>query len=211
MTVRLAAVRIGGDAAAWEAVGFTVDGGAIALANGAIELAAGPALVVDPTGATDPTVAPPGDIEGVAIEAGHAGPGGAHPNGARELDHVVLITDSLERTSAAVAGALGLPQRRIREAGEGDRRVRQAFHRFAPAADGTKGCIVEIVESARTPGATALFGLVVIVADLDAVCAELGPDLIGAPKPAVQPGRQIATLRSAAGLGAPVAFMTPAA
>lgn len=205
--MRLAAVRIGGDPAAWEALGFAVDGGSIALANGAIDVSAGSALIVDPDGTG---IESPADIEGVAVETGHAVPGGVHRNGAIELDHVVLITDSLERTSAAVADGLGLPQRRVREAGEGERRVRQAFHRFAPAADGTKGCIVEIVESARTQGPTALFGLVVIVADLAAVCAELGPDLIGAPKPAVQPSRQIATVRSAAGLGIPVALMTPA-
>ena len=38
---------------------------------------------------------------------------------------------------------------------------------------------------------------------------QLGPDLIGDAKPAVQPGRQIATIRSAAGLGVVVALMTP--
>ena len=204
--VRLAAVRIGGDPSAWGALGFTVTDGAIALANGAIELAPGSALVVEPD---DPDVALPADVEGVPLVRGRAVPAAAHPNGAQDLDHVVLITDSLERTSDAVAHALGLPQRRVREAGEGDRRVRQAFHRFAPAADGTTGCIVEIVESARTQGATALFGLVVIVADLEALCAALGPGLIGLPKPAVQPGRLIATVRSSAGLGVPVALMSP--
>ncbi len=56
---------------------------------------------------------------------------------------------------------------------------------------------------------TSLFGLVVNVVDLDAVCERWGKDVIGVPKPAVQPGRRIATVRSAAGLGVPVAFMTP--
>jgi len=203
----LAAVRIGGDAAAWEALGFTVSAaGAIALANGAIDLAPGSALVVDPAGSD---VAVPDEVDGVRVVPGTAGPGAVHPNGAREIDHVVLVTDSLERTSSAVTEQLGLPQRRLREVGEGATQVRQAFHRFAPAADGTAGCIVEIVESPRTQGPTALFGLVVIVDDIEAVCAELGPDLIGRPKPAVQPGRLIATVRSSAGLGLPVALMSP--
>lgn len=204
--VRLAAVRVGGDASKWGALGFAVADGVIALANGAIDLGAGSALVVEPS---DPGPAVPDDIEGVPLVTGCAAPAAPHPNGARELDHVVLITDSLERTSALVERSLGLPQRRVREAGEGDRRVRQAFHRFEPAAGGTKGCIVEIVESARTHGPTALFGLVVVVGDVETVCADLGPDLIGLPKPAVQAGRLIATVRSSAGLGIPVALMSP--
>ncbi len=41
-------------------------------------------------------------------------------------------------------------------------------------------------------------------------CAETeGGDLLGEPRAAVQPGRQIATLRKEAGLGPAIAFMTP--
>ena len=206
-TPRLAAVHVGGPPEAWTALGFTVDRhDAIALANGSLVTGSPGGLSVDPAGAQ---LALPGDIEGVPLAFGTPGPAAIHRNGARQLDHLVLITDSLERTSAAVAERLGLAQRRAREVGEGDRQVRQAFHRFAPAEDGTRGCIVEIVESARTKGPTALFGVVVIVDDLATVCATLGPDLIGSPKPAVQPGRSIATVRRSAGLGAPVALMTP--
>ena len=196
----LAAITIGGDADAWQALGFHVDAaGAIALDNGALRLVDGPAsvraLVLD----GDPAAS---NVDGVAVEAGTAVSPGDHPNGAFALDHVVVTTDSLERTSAAFSDQLQLPQRRVREAGEGGRRVRQAFHRFA------NGCILEIVESARTT-AVGLFGLVVNVADLETLCGELGPELIGLPKPAVQPGRLIATVRSQAGLGFPVALMSP--
>ncbi|MFM7962382.1 MAG: hypothetical protein ACKPBF_00195, partial [Actinomycetota bacterium] len=52
------------------------------------------------------------------------------------------------------------------------------------------------------------WGFVVTVADLDAAIAHLGPDVIGAAKPAVQPGRRIATVRSGAGLGVPLALMS---
>lgn len=203
--VRLAAVRLGGALEAWERLGFNVDAaGLIRLANGAIDASQGLAagLVVESD------VACAADVDGVPVAAGEALPGVDHPNGASSLDHVVLITDSLERTSAAVEERFGLPQRRVREGHDGRGPVRQAFHRFG-RVDGIPGCIVEIVESPRTLGPTALFGVVVIVAELDALCAELGPDLIAPPKPAVQPGRSIATVRRAAGLATPVALMTP--
>jgi hypothetical protein len=44
-----------------------------------------------------------------------------------------------------------------------------------------------------------------VVDDVDG----LDPELVGAPKGAVQPGRRIATVRPEAGLGTAVAFMTP--
>lgn len=196
----LAAIAVGGDPDAWRALGFLVErDGAIALDNGAIRLVGATSglrgLVLE--GA--PTAS---NVDGVAVDAGTTVPAGDHPNGAFALDHVVVTTDSLERTSAAFADQLQLPQRRVREAGAGARRVRQAFHRFA------NGCILEIVESERTTAAE-LFGLVVNVADLATLCAELGPGLIGLPKPAVQPGRLIATVRSQAGVGFPVALMSP--
>jgi hypothetical protein len=46
------------------------------------------------------------------------------------------------------------------------------------------------------------------VTDLDAAAARLG-DGLGTPRDAVQPGRRIATARGAAGLGVPLALMTP--
>ncbi len=44
---------------------------------------------------------------------------------------------------------------------------------------------------------------------LDEVCERMGTDLIGTPIDAVQPGRRIATVREEAGLGLPLALMTP--
>jgi len=49
---------------------------------------------------------------------------------------------------------------------------------------------------------------VLVVDDIDVACNTLGPDTIGEPRTAVQPGRQIATFRTAAGLGVPVALMS---
>ena len=82
-----------------------------------------------------------------------------HPIGAIGLDHVVVATDSLERTSGAIADATGAPLKRVREVGE----IRQGFHRV-----GGGGLIVEVVERAGLPeGPATLWGLVLNVEDLD--------------------------------------------
>lgn len=198
--VRLARVTVGGTPDAWSAVGFAVDEhGCIPFVNGALEFTGDGAgmlgIVVDGPGAE----VLPADIEGISLSAGTGVAALDHPNGAFELDHIVIMTDSLERTSDAVAAALGLERRRIRETPQ----VRQAFHRFAD-----RGCIIEIVERAGLER-VGLWGLVVNVADLDAVIESQGSDRIGNAKTAVQPGRRIATFRSDAGLGVPVALMTP--
>lgn len=202
--VRLAAIRLGGTSDPWAALGFSVDAdGAVPLANGA--------LVFDDatTGMTGLEIADwpapssgAADVDGVSVTAGDIRPALSHRNGATELDHVVVMTDSLERTGDAIEATLGLACKRIRETEV----VRQGFHRFADEA-AARGCIIEVVENAKVKE-TALFGLVVIVTDLHAMCAELGSDVISEPKPAVQPGRFIATVRQEVGLPTRVAFMS---
>ena len=145
------------------------------------------------------------DIDGLATvhadpdESGSSIEGTLHPLGAVRFDHLVVMTSSLERTCGAIEAATGEPLKRIREAGP----IRQGFHRLG-------GLIVEVVESERVTAPTASFwGFVLIVDDLEAVYARLGDDLVSAPKAAVQPGRMIASFRAAAGLGLPIALMTP--
>jgi len=124
----------------------------------------------------------------------------SHNLGVSALDHVVVLTPDLERTSNAISEATGCELRRIREVGE----MRQGFHRI-----GRGGLIVELVERPDVADGDAEFwGLVLIVDDINAACDHLGPDRISAPKDAVQPGRQIATVRGDVGLGLPVAIMT---
>jgi hypothetical protein len=200
MSVRLAALVAGGVRQAWEALGFAVDGaGAIAFGNGAIELHESRELRLYGLQVTG--LDGDADLEGIPLTAGDLRPPAEHGNGCFELDHVVILTDDLDRTSAAVEALLGLARRRLRQTAD----VRQAFHRFED-----RGCIVELVENERVR-TTRLYGLVVNTPDLERVCTELGHDLIGRPKPAVQPGRLIATVRESAGLGFPVALMTPSA
>ena len=175
-------ISVPGEAAAWERLGFAVAGGAtqvggVRIAFGAprLEVAAGGLAAERPDGLA-------------LVHAGEeaAGPAPAHPNGALVLDHVVALTDDMDRTLAALQRA-GLDLRR--------RDGAMAFLRLGELK----------LEVVRRPGAgAALWGLVVVVPDVEA----LGP-LAGEAKDAVQPGRRIATVRREAGIGAALAFMTP--
>ena len=82
---------------------------------------------------------------------------------------------------------------------------RQAFFRVGRP-------ILEVVEAAdMDAGEPARFwGITFTTADIDAA-AELLGDKLGRVKDAVQPGRRIATVRREAGLGLPVALISPKA
>jgi hypothetical protein len=197
-------LTVAGDPDAWRSIGLAVTGdGLIPLVGTSIRIvpaADGGAIGIVGwalSGARDTT-----DIDGLATEVvAPATPVYAdHPLGASGLDHVVVSTADLERTSGEIAVATGCELKRIREVGT----MRQGFHRI-----GRGGLIVELVERPDLPAGPATFwGLVLIVDDLDAAHELLGTDRISAPKDAVQPGRRIATVRAEVGLGLPVALMT---
>jgi len=113
------------------------------------------------------------------------------------VDHVVVRTNSLDITCAAITAATGAPVKRIRDAGSG---MQQAFHKLGSV-------VVEVVSAQEQVEHTHLWGFVVNVSDIDALSAFLGPDILGTPKPATQPGRRIASARSGAALGVPFAVM----
>lgn len=195
--MRLVGIGVPDAPDAWERIGFRVVDGAVSFVNGSLLLGTSGLVVDRPAGPTD--------VDGVAVCVGSPRAPHTHPAGGVQLDHLVLLTDSLERTSLAVTESLGLPCRRRREVGD----VRQAFHRFDdPPEAGRRGCIVEIVGTSAVTG-TVLMGVVIDVDDLSGLTARLGPDTVSAPKPAVQPGRSISTVRAGAGLGIRVALMTP--
>jgi hypothetical protein len=196
---RLTELRIADPAARWEALGFRVADAHLNLGGVDLVLGApGEGITrwsihgIRPTDAIDglPTTATP--------EHSQPSQGSRHPNGADGLDHVVITTPDFDRTALALEEH-GLPLRRIHDAGN----FRQGFRRLGPA-------ILELVENASAPrgGPARFWGLVIIVDDLAALAARLAPHL-SEPKPAVQPGRRIATLRRSAGLSPAVAFMTP--
>ena len=122
----------------------------------------------------------------------------AHRIDARVIDHVVLMTPDLERTCEAVTAVTGATLKRVREAPP----VVQGFFRLGEV-------ILEVVQSPQVQHPLAKWwGLVINVGDLHGVCEQLGPEVISLPKPAVQLGRFIATVRSEAGLGVPLALMS---
>lgn len=120
-----------------------------------------------------------------------------HPNGATGIDHVVILTSSLDRTASALARA-GAELRRTTESERG----RMGFRRLGPA-------ILEVVQRDDLDADEARFwGLAVVVISIDELAARLG-DRLGPIRQAVQPGRRIASLRQDAGISVPLAFMSP--
>jgi len=203
-------LTIADEPSTWTALGFAVDGDVVRVGDVALRLAgraAGRGLVAW----TLRGVA--GDrLDGLptrAVEADAAGPGAPpHPNGVVALDHVVAMTPVLDRTVAALQAA-GLDLRRIREEPTPAGAPRQAFFRLAAVILEVVQVPDEALDRSGGPDGPAFFwGLAFKVADLDATVAHIGEERCSPPRPAVQPGRRIATLRRAAGLALPVALMT---
>jgi hypothetical protein len=187
-------IAIADDPAAWSALGFAPDGDGVVALGGLLLRLAGReagrgvlALHVDGLGSQRPDGLPV-----VPAVPGDGGTGGApHPNGAHSIDHLVALTDDLDRTADALAAAGGDVRRR----GEPpELPAPMAFVRFGEL-------IVEVVHAG---GPVRFWGLTVTVADLDALA---GP-LLDATRPAVQRGRRIATVRREAGLSVALAFMS---
>lgn len=200
MLTRAEWLVVGGPVEPWQQLGLLVHDGLIPLFGTGVRVTGegAPGLRGWALSGLDGAVEP---IDGLATDAVEAVDPvlASHPLGAFELDHVVVSTDSLERTCGAIAEVTGAELKRVREVGE----IRQGFHRLG-------GLIVEVVERAGQPAGPASFwGLVLNVEDIDVAVDQLGPELVSAPKDAVQPGRRIATIRDDAGLGLPVALMTP--
>ncbi len=194
MTPELLGLRLGDAPERWRALGFTVEDGVCALGGVALELG-GPGRGVTGWSVTGLE----SEVDGLPVAPqGALRPDARHANGAVALDHVVVTTPDFERTARALEAA-GMALRRTVTGPEGSR---MGFRRLGPA-------ILELVEVAGAdPGPARFWGLVVIVEDLEALAGRLG-DGLGEIHDAVQPGRQIATLRRSAGLGQAVAFMSP--
>ncbi|MFM8564141.1 MAG: VOC family protein [Acidimicrobiia bacterium] len=206
---RVAELRLACSVEPWRRIGFEP----VVAESTALIMVAGLTLRFEPSAETgairwvlagEPLV--DGDVDGIGthwIDERESSVEGATASAVAvsAVDHIVIMTGDLERTSAAIERHLGLPNKRVRDAGGG---VRQGFHR---AGD----IILEVVQRPDIDPATKalLWGLVLVVDDLDAAVAWLGPDAVGSIRDAVQPGRRIASIRREVGLGLPVALMTP--
>ena len=198
---RITQLVVGGQPAAWSSIGLTFRDGVCSLGDVQLRL--------------DQTLSPglhswvmsecvgTGDIDGIpttcdGVSQAQAFSPGSSIIDVAGVDHVVVFTNDLERTSREIARVTGEPLKRVRDAGNG---VRQGFHRLGSV-------IVEIVEQQRVER-SSLWGFVLTVNNLDDVAAHMGPDVLSPPKDAVQPGRRIAAFRSGVGLGTAVALITP--
>lgn len=197
----VAELVIASEPAAWRAVGFEVDDmGVVQLGGIGLRLTGGNDGLTEwvLAGCPDSSV---DVIDGLRtshsevplLRASH------HDNGVDSIDHVVVYTPDLERTCGAIEAATGAPLKRVREVGS----LRQGFHRLGEL-------IVEVVSFPQIVQDRATFwGLALNVADIDGLYERCGDEAMSAPKDAVQPGRRIASFRESAGLGLPVAVMTP--
>jgi hypothetical protein len=118
-----------------------------------------------------------------------------------------MLAPDLDPTVAELESQ-GFELRRRREGPTPGGSTHQAFFRAGEP-------VLEVVLApegssvAGDPGGPArLWGLAFGVEDLDLTAGALG-QVLGTPRDAVQPGRRIATLRAAAGLGPAIAFMSP--
>jgi hypothetical protein len=209
MALTLDELTVTDEAAAWRGCGFEVEGDVCVVGGVRIRLVPkdgkrgltgwslrgidSPELDGLPTSVSD--LPPPTDAP-------------EHRNGVTAIDHVVAISSNLDRTVAALTAA-GLDLRRVREEPTPAGAPRQAFFRLGPT-------ILEVVQ--EPPEATErhggdrpafFWGLAFVAPDLERTVAHLGEDRVSEIRTAVQPGRQIATLRRSAGLSVPVALMTP--
>ena len=195
----LSEIRIAANPDAWAAAGFDIDS---PVGGVALRFAGGDGGIVD-WALTDVRAS---GIDGLATRPG-AEPGSTaehpHPNRVSGVDHIVVLTPQLERTTEAFE-AEGVELRRNREGETGTGQVRkQAFFRLGVP-------ILEVVEAheLNSEEPARFWGITFVTEDIDAA-AELLGDKLGRIKDAVQPGRRIATVRREAGLGLPVALITP--
>lgn len=179
----IAELRVADSPEAWRALGFTVEGDLCQVGTVAIRLGG------SGEGITGWTVVG-GDA---AVRAG------AHPNHVTQIDHLVLMSPDLERTTADLAARYGLEPRRDRDAGA----FVQRFFRLGEV-------ILEVIGAPEPgPGADRFWGITFRVDDIDALAAVMEAR-IGRIKDAVQPGRRITTLRgSDLGISPAIAFISP--
>jgi|SRR5829696_1076868 len=189
-------LAIGADPRRWGDVGFAVKEDRATVGSVCLRFTAGEGVLGWQLDGNEE------EIDGLPLaSAAEAKPtGGTHPNGATRIDHIVVFTPQLERTTRAFE-EIGVDRRRVREVETDEGPLRQGFFRLGEV-------ILEAVEHPRIEAGPARFwGITFAVENLDAA-AELLGDRLGSIRDAVQPGRQIATVRDSAGLGLPVALVS---
>jgi hypothetical protein len=209
---RLVGLQVADPPEVWTTLGFHVVDGRVAIGGVELELATGEsgggvrgwrfdppwAAPIDGLAPLPTRTDRPAARASAATGTSQALAPAAHPNGTTALDHVVVTSPDVERTTAALVEA-GIVPRRTVEGARGDHDVLYRFFLL-----GT--CVLELI-GPRTPdgeGPARFVGLAFTTTGLD----DLGA-IAGDPRPAVQAGRRIATVRKQAGSSVPIAFLSP--
>jgi hypothetical protein len=208
MGVTIDEILVGDPPEAWAAAGFTVDDdGVCRIGSVRVRLVGrdgGKRILGWSLRDAPEARLADGRLDGLPTTLSTAEPASpaVHANGATYIDHVVLLSPDLPRTTAAL-DALGLSPRGERDTDTYGAPMRQIFFRLGEV-------ILELVGSPEPgTGDPGFFGLAITVADLDAAAALLGTAL-GDAKDAVQDGRRIATLRHRdLGMSVATALMSP--
>ncbi|MEO7429613.1 MAG: VOC family protein [Acidimicrobiales bacterium] len=208
MAVTIDEILVGDPPSAWEAAGFAVDDdGTCRIGTVRVRLMGrdGGKRILGWSLRDAPAARlADGRLDGLPTTSSTSTPAApaTHPNGATHIDHVVLLSPDLARTTAALA-TLGIEPRGERETESYGAPMRQVFFRLDEV-------ILELVGGTEAgEGDPGFFGLAITVADLDAASALLGEHL-GDAKDAVQDGRRIATLRHRdLGMSVATALMSP--
>jgi len=209
MGVTIDEILVGDPPEAWQAAGFTVDDDrSCRIGSVRVRLVGrdgGKRILGWSLRGAPPVRLAGGVVDGLPTTSSDAAPASpaVHPNGATYIDHVVLLSPDLARTTTALR-ALGIEARGERDTDTYGAPMRQVFFRLGEV-------ILELVGQRDTAGDgdPGFFGIAVTVADLDASAGLLGEHL-GTIKDAVQEGRRIATLRHRdVGMSVATALMSP--
>jgi hypothetical protein len=204
MDPELRQLTLADDPVGWSEAGFTVAADRARIGGVTLDFTGDP----DRTGILGwwLTGVDAGSIDGLTTQRAQPEPGPTsdpvHPNGTTLIDHVVAASPDLPRTVDAL-DRVGIGVRRTRDTDQYGGPMRQVFFRIGRP-------VLELIgppePSDERPA--SFWGLALTVTDLDATKDLLG-DGLGDPKPAVQPGRRIATLRHRAfAITVPIAFMS---
>ncbi len=203
---RLHTFTVADEPEAWESAGFTLDGRRVVIGDIGIDLVGrqGRGGIIGWSFEFE-NVAGERDIDGIPVRfsPNPASPVSSHENGTVAVDHVVMFTPDLQRSMVALV-AEGFEPRRIRDV-PGSEPPRQQVFFWAGE------CIIELVGPVTPDGdrPASLWGLAFTVEDLDETAARLG-ERLGRPKPAVQEGRSIATVRTRdLDISVPLVLMSP--
>jgi len=196
------------DPAGWSALGFTVAGDVCRLGEVSVRFT-GPSAGKGLVGWSLRDLAS-AELDGLPTRLSGRPPVQAappHANGVVGIDHVVAVSPELERSVAALERA-GLDLRRVRDQPTPAGAPRQAFFRLGHEILEVVQEPAEVIERAGGGDRPAVFwGLALLVEDLDRAAEAFAPH-VGSVRPAVQPGRRIATVKRSAGLAVPVALLS---